>query len=155
MTEDWRGVGWAFPLQLAPRPEPPIAAAERTPAPPGPDVPDHAIALSAYDLSIRESILLIVGTSRGERVMRPDFGCGLHDLVFSSNDSVTAARVSHEIREALVEWEPRAEVLSIDVGADPAEAAKLLISIEYRVRATNNIFNLVYPFYLESSGVRP
>jgi phage baseplate assembly protein W len=131
-TENFKGVGWAFPV----------------------NVDDLGrMDLSRLDDSIRESILLIVGTARGERLMRPTFGCGIHDLVFAPNDATTAALVSFEVREALIDWEPRIEVLNVQITQDPEEGNKLLINLQYRVRSTNNVFNLVYPFYLERSGV--
>jgi Bacteriophage baseplate protein W len=112
------------------------------------------VELAREERSIRESILLIVGTARGERVMRPDFGCGLHELVFEPNDSMTAARASSEVRESLIDWEPRIDVLDVSVTADGVERNKLLISVDYRIRRTNSVFNLVYPFYLESAGAQ-
>jgi phage baseplate assembly protein W len=154
-SDDFRGAGWAFPVQVAPRPAVEERPGEALPQPPVDLEPDHAIALSRYDQAVRESILLILGTARGERVMRPDFGCGIHDLVFATNDSVTAARVSHEIRESMIEWEPRAETVTIDVAPDPADESRLVISLVYRVRATNNVFNLVYPFYLQVGELAP
>jgi phage baseplate assembly protein W len=134
-TENFKGVGWAFPVKVD-------------------DQDDRRrIALSRLDDSIRQSILLIVGTARGERLMRPTFGCGIHDLVFAPNDATTAALVSFEVRETLIDWEPRIEVLNVQITQDPEEGNKLLINLQYRVRSTNNVFNLVYPFYLERSGV--
>lgn len=106
------------------------------------------IALAAYEESVRQSIWLILGTARGERVMRPDFGCGMHDLVFSVNSPGTASRVAGEVRLALIRWEPRIDLLDIQVNS-AANGTTLLIRIDYRVRSTNNVFNLVYPFYLE------
>jgi len=138
-VDDFRGVGWAFP----------VAADE------GRDDPARKgrIAMSRLDQSIRESILLIIGTAKGERLMRPAFGCGIHDLVFAPNDATTAALLTYEVREALVDWEPRVEVLDIQATPDPEEGDKLLINLRYKVRQTNNVFNLVYPFYLERSRV--
>jgi hypothetical protein len=92
---------------------------------------------------------MILGTARGERVMRPDFGCGIHDLVFAVNNATTAGRVVGEVRQALIQWEPRIDVLDVTASPDATEPNRLLIEIEYRVRATNSRFNLVYPFYLE------
>jgi hypothetical protein len=103
---------------------------------------------AAYEESVRQSIWIILGTAKGERVMRPDFGCGIYDLVFEVNSAATAARVSHAVREALLFFEPRIDV--IDVAVRP-EGEVMLISIDYEVRATDNVFNLVYPFYLERS----
>jgi uncharacterized protein len=153
MTEAFLGIGWAFPVELVPR-EPvgePIAPAPL--AAMSGDAPGR-VALSREERLIRESILLIIGTARGERVMRPTFGCGLHDLVYETNDSMTAARACLEIRESLIDWEPRVEVLDVSAAPDPVEGDKLLISLEYRVRRTNNVFNLVYPFYLQLGGAQ-
>ena len=80
--------------------------------------------------------------------MRPDFGCGIHDLVFGVNSADTAGRVASEVRGALLRWEPRIDVLDTEMSVG-GTGEVLLIRIEYRVRATNNVFNLVYPFYLE------
>ncbi|HEX8291444.1 MAG TPA: GPW/gp25 family protein [Pyrinomonadaceae bacterium] len=109
------------------------------------------LAVAAYEESVRQSIWLILGTAKGERVMRPDFGCGIYDMVFGVNSSTTAAEAAEEVRDALVSFEPRIDVLDIDVS--PAGGGEVLyISIDYQVRATNTVFNLVYPFYLEGSA---
>lgn len=124
------GVGWAFPVRRE----------------------GEGIATSAYEEAIRDSVWIILGTAPGERMMRPDFGCGIHDLVFATTGATTLGRVIREVRDALVRWEPRIEVLAVDAAPDPALPARLLIRIDYRVRTTNNQFNLVYPFYLERSA---
>ncbi len=108
----------------------------------------NCVDASTGDENIRESIWIILATSPGERVMRPRFGCGLHDLVFSLNDASTLGRVKQDVWDALVLWEPRIEVLDVDVEVK-GWGEVLLINIHYRVRTTNNHFNLVYPFYLE------
>jgi hypothetical protein len=123
------GIGWNFPI--------------------GQDG-GHQIALTADgEESVRQSIWTILATSPGERVMRPDFGCGLHDLVFGVNNAATATAVARAVREALAVWEPRIDVLDVSAMPDPAQANVLAIDISYRVRSTNSRFNLVYPFYLE------
>lgn len=81
-------------------------------------------------------------------MMRPDFGCGIHDLVFDPINAGTVALVDNSVREALLFFEPRIDVLNIDVSDKEAGQGKLLISIDYLVRATNSEFNLVFPFYL-------
>lgn len=129
---EFLGVGWAFPIAT--------------------DAEDH-IQLAQLEESVRQSIFLIIGTAKGERLMHPTFGCGIHELVFAPNDTTTAALISYEVREALVDWEPRIQVLEVQVTQDRTEAQKLLVYLQYRVRSTNNVFNLVYPFYLERSGV--
>jgi phage baseplate assembly protein W len=112
--------------------------------------PDGSIKLSEYEESVRESIWIVLGTSRGERVMRPHFGCGIYDLIFEVNSASTAGRVAQEVKDALLYFEPRIDVLDVQVQSNGSEGV-LLISIDYQVRATNNVFNLVYPFYLERS----
>jgi Bacteriophage baseplate protein W len=151
MSEAFLGIGWAFPVETAPReaPDEPSTTAE-TPLPED----EGRVALSREERSIRESIMLILTTARGERVMRPTFGSGLHELVYEPNDSMTAARASLEIRESLIDWEPRIEVLEVRAAADPVEPEKLLLTLDYRVRRTNNVFNLVYPFYLRTAGAQ-
>ena len=127
MAKPFLGVGWAFPVDAT---------------------DDGAIRLAAYEESVRQAIWIVLGTAKGERVMRPDFGCGIYDLVFEVNSASTAGRVAQEVQDALLYFEPRIDLLNVQVQTgDSAEV--LMISIEYQVRATNNIFNLVYPFYLE------
>lgn len=126
MEGDFLGRGWAFPLGV-----------------------DHrgGVALSAGEADIEQSIRIILETAPGERVMRPEFGCGLHRLVFAPNSPTMADLVSYHIREALGRWEPRIEVERVDVAPDPQRDAVLQISILYRIRSTNDLRNLVYPFY--------
>lgn len=81
--------------------------------------------------------------------MRPDFGCGIHDRVFSPNSSGTIGEIVNDVRESLTEWEPRIDLLNIDTNPDEDNPNVLLIRVHYQVRTTNNIFNLVYPFYLQ------
>jgi uncharacterized protein len=128
------GTGWRFPVKA-------IAAGENAAG---------AIARAEYEDSVRQSIWIILATAKGERVMRPDFGCGIYDLVFEINSAATAAKVSNAVREALLFFEPRIDVIDVDVRRGD-ENEVMLISIDYEVRATNNVFNLVYPFYLERS----
>ena len=128
MTSELLGVGWKLPVQL--------------------DNQGHVV-MAAYEDSIREAIWMILGTARGERVMRPGFGCGIHDVVFAVNNASTAGRVASEVRDALIRSEPRIDLDEVTASPHPTKANQLLIEINYRVRATNNRFNLVYPFYLE------
>lgn len=106
------------------------------------------VALSEFEQNIDESIHLILGTAPGERVMRPDFGCRIHDYVFHPNNAATAALVSFYVREALVKWEPRIEEVSVSSAPDAGAENVLRVDISYRVRRTNTTRNLVYPFYL-------
>jgi phage baseplate assembly protein W len=130
--KDWLGRGWSYPVQI-------------DPAQGGP-------AYVEYEDDIRQSIIIILGTSPGERVMRPNFGCGIHDLVYDVIDTAMLTRVETSVRDALIGYEARIEVTS--VRADPLLAAdgQLLIELEYRVRRTNQIGNLVYPFYFREGG---
>jgi phage baseplate assembly protein W len=107
------------------------------------------LALATDELSVRQSIEIILSTSKGERVMRPDFGCDLNKLLFAPNNGATRALAEFEVTEALRTWEPRIEVLDVSVQAGGENGEQLLIDIDYRVRSTDNRFNLVYPFYLD------
>jgi phage baseplate assembly protein W len=111
----------------------------------------NGVATAQYEESVRQAIWIILGTSKGERVMRPDFGCGIYDLVFEVNSATTSGKVAQAVREALLVQEPRIDVRNVQVEAQD-RGATLLIEIEYEVRATNNVFNLVYPYYLERSA---
>ena len=130
MAKPFLGVGTGFPLTLDPT--------------------TGALLRAEYEESVRQAILIILGTAKGERVMRPDFGCGIHDLVFANVNVATIGRVDREVREALLRLEPRIVVTSVDVRAGDT-ANVLLIDIDYEVRATNTAFNLVYPFYLQQA----
>ena len=123
------GVGWAFPVES-------VAAQER-------------FALAEHEESIRQAIRIILSTAKGERVMRPDFGCGLYELVFDPNNAATRGMAEYYVSEALRLWEPRIEMLEVTATAGGEQGEMLLISIDYRVRTTDNRFNLVYPFYLD------
>jgi len=107
------------------------------------------IAMRSLEDQVRQSILLILRTGRGERVMRPDFGAGLEQMVFAPLTATTAALAEHQAREALVRFEPRIEVLSLIARIDPTQVGVLLLDLTYRVRRTDTTFNLVYPFYVE------
>ena len=106
------------------------------------------LALARGDDDVREAICIILGTAPGERPMRPEFGCGIHDHVFEAVDAYTLGRLDREIRLALDRWEPRIEVRDIDFDVAGAGRGELLIGLSYVLRATNDVRNLVYPFYL-------
>jgi uncharacterized protein len=133
MARDYLGVGWCFPVTLQE---------------PNPGSSKITITTAEYEESVRQSIWIILGTAKGERVMRPEFGCGIYDLVFEVNDASTAGRIMEAVREALLAFEPRIDLKDVQVTVEQ-DRENLLINIEYEVRATNNAFNLVYPFYLE------
>jgi hypothetical protein len=106
------------------------------------------LALVAGNDDVSEAITIILGTAPGERPMRPEFGCGIHDYIFETMDAYTMARLEQEIRIALDRWEPRIDVLDVDFNLDHADQGELLIDIGYALRGTNDLRNLVYPFYL-------
>ena len=113
----------------------------RLDAPPGEPVglvldPSGAIDTVADDEAVRQSLLMLISTRPGERVMRPEYGCDLHRLVFSPNDDTTAGLAIHFVRQAVERWEPRVEILRVDANRDPYEATRLAIVLDYRVRAT-------------------
>ncbi|WP_377188349.1 GPW/gp25 family protein [Ruegeria meonggei] len=101
---------------------------------------------------IAEAVYLIIATSKGSRVMRPDFGCGIHDMTLSSPDSQTRTRIKAEIKEALRRFEARIDVTGVDVSGDNDVNGKLRISVDYRVRTTNQRGNIVYPFYFREGA---
>lgn len=101
---------------------------------------------------IQQSVMVILGTAQGERVMRPEFGSRLRELVFAPLNSSTKSLVASAVTEALVKWEPRVDVLGVQAGEQAADPGTLIVNVEYRVRATNSVFNLVYPFYLREGG---
>ena len=127
MTNPIIGRGWHFPPTLDER---------------------GTVALVSDDDEIKQSIHIILSTAPGQRVMRPDFGCRIHELVFAPNNATTAGMATQYVTEALGRWEPRIELQQVDVAPDPSNPARLAISIEYRISATHSNRSLVYPFYL-------
>lgn len=127
MSDEFLGTGWEFPVGT-----------------------DHTgdVAVSSGEQDIEEAIRIILGTAKGERVMRPDFGCDIHDHVYATVTPATLNMIESSVREALVRWEPRIDIERIDARAADAEPNKVLIEIEYYVRTTNSLSNMVYPFYL-------
>jgi hypothetical protein len=88
--------------------------------------------------SVRQSVLLLLTTRPGERLMRPTYGCDLGALVFSPNDDTTATIAVHHVRRALERWEPRIDIIKLDAGRDPHDPAVLIITLEYQVRTTRS-----------------
>jgi phage baseplate assembly protein W len=127
MPEDIVGHGWAFPLKIDPQ---------------------GGIALTGERDELEQSILIILGTNIGTRVMRPTFGSRLHELIFAPNNSHTAAQARRFVEEALGMWEPRIQVQDVDVRPHPDQDNCLVIDIIYQVKATRDKRSLVYPFYL-------
>lgn len=128
MTRDFLGRGWRFPVGTDSK---------------------RDVRLSAEERDVEESIRIILGTAKGERVMRPDFGCNIHDYVFASVNASTLALIETGIREALLRWEPRIAVESVEALADRTERGRLEIRIDYRIRSSDSERNLVYPFYVD------
>src|SRR5947208_6251052 len=127
MRDEFIGAGWAFPL--------------RTDA-------TGSIALVHGEREIVESIRLILATAPGERPMRPEFGCAIHDLVFAPADAATAGQIAYAVRVALERWETRIELTDVVVGFEAVDKGMLLIDIRYALRGSNDPRNLVFPFYV-------
>ncbi|THE64847.1 baseplate protein [Salinadaptatus halalkaliphilus] len=127
MAEEFLGTGWQYPVTT-----------------------DHRgdIETSDAEEDIRESIRIILGTAKGERVMRPEFGCDIHDHVYSAASPATLNLIESSIREALVRWEPRIDIENIDATTANDDPNRILIEIEYYVRTTNSLSNMVYPFHI-------
>jgi phage baseplate assembly protein W len=126
------GTGWRFPVK--------------------PDASGRLRYVTGED-EIRQSIWVVLTTAKGERQMRELFGCGIHDLVFDANTAALHGLVQEHVRDALVRWEPRIDVLDVRAESPPEQRNMLLVHVDYRIRANNAIFNLVYPFFLfEGTG---
>lgn len=108
------------------------------------------VASSAYEENIRESIFIILGTAPGERIKRPEFGCEIHELMFSPNNPTTASLAEHYCEEALIKWEPRIEDVRASATPNKDQPNRLDIRISYVVAETNDERNVVYPFYLRT-----
>lgn len=132
MNRNILGKGWAFPI--------------------GNDV-RGGIAYSSYEKSVEESIRIILGTTPGERIMRPDFGCKINEMVFAPNSSRTISLAVRYIEEAIVKWEPRVILKKVTGEVDEQNPACIHIHIDYEIRSVNTFFNMVYPFYLERGEV--
>jgi phage baseplate assembly protein W len=123
---DFLGVGWAFPVGVDQR---------------------GRIGLARQGQDIEQAIRMIILTPKGQRVMRPEFGCHIHELLFEANDGATAALASRYVGEALGMWEPRIEVMDVTAAPDPHDNSRLLIEVVYQIKATNDTRSLVFPFY--------
>src|SRR4051812_19213699 len=119
MIDDFFGRGWPFPVR---------------------PTPSGALPLTGGEARVRQSILIILGTAPGERAMRPDFGCGIHDLVHLPNTAALRGLTEQRVREALTRWEPRVDVLDVRAETPPEARNYLLIRIDYRLRANNSTF---------------
>lgn len=127
MSEAFIGQGWAFPVRVG---------------------SSGGIDLVAREREVEEAMRLIIGTAYGERPMRPEFGCAIHDYVFSPADATTAGRISYEVRASLQRWEPRVDVERVAVTIDDEDPSTLYIDISYTIRGSNDPRNLVFPFYV-------
>lgn len=125
------GKGWRFPIKPS---------------------SEGRLAFAAGPEKVEQSIFLILNTALGERVMRPTFGAGLHDYVFRPNDVATRGALALRVRDALLEWEPRIDVLDVRAEQDIDVPQQVIIRIDYRIRSTNALYNLVYPFSLSEAG---
>lgn len=130
--KEFLGRGWGMPVAIDPR--------------------TGHVAYAEYEEDIRQAIRIILETAPGERVMRPNFGCGIHDLVFTALDSTTLRRIRSQVEEALQRYEARIELITVNVDDAASAEGKLLVEIEYRVRRTNQVGNLVFPFYFREGG---
>ena len=109
--------------------------------------PRGALSLAQGEEDIKQAIGIILGTAPGERPMRPEFGCAANELVFGGADATTAGRLAHEVRRALDRWEPRIDVHEVVTTIDPERRDRLYVSVGYSIRGTNDVRNLVHPFY--------
>lgn len=125
------GSGFAFPMQIDA-----LGGAE----------------LTSDDENIRQSMMCIIGTAPGERMMRPTFGCAIHDILFEPNTAVTAAKIEYEVKRSLTEFEPRIGDVEVSAKPDDSEQSRMNVTISYTIRKTNTKANLVYPFYLRKEG---
>jgi phage baseplate assembly protein W len=127
MDVDFVGAGWSFPL--------------------GTDA-TNGVGLVRGEREIEQAIRLILGTACGERPMRPEFGCRIHDHVFGPATSATAGQIAYDVRIALERWEPRIELLDVSVSFEALESGTVYVDVGYRVRGSNDPRNLVFPFYV-------
>lgn len=134
MGEQFVGSGWAFPMRTGPA---------------------GGFALVSGEREIEEAMRLVLATAPGERPMRPEFGCAIHDLVFAPVNDRTIGRIRYEVHTCLDRWEPRIKVEAVEVTVDEADSAVLYIDVRYSIRGTNNPRSLVFPFYVIPSHESP
>ncbi len=131
-NKSFLGVGWSYPL---------AAVAGQT-------------AMAVYEEDVRQAILIVLLTNPGERIMRPSFGAGLKNFVFEPISFTTMSTIAQRVEDALIDWEPRIDVISVTVTPDTHDPATLNLDIVYRVRSTNNVGNIVYPFFLGEGSAK-
>jgi len=127
MPREFLGSGWKFPVRVNAR---------------------GGFSYSQHEQNIEEAIWIILSTAKGERVMEPNFGCGIQEFVFAPNNPATRGAIIFEVQKSLAEFEARIDVDSVRVETFPESDNRLLVYVDYRVRSTNAKRNLVYPFYL-------
>lgn len=123
---DFLGTGWAFPVR--------VDATGR-------------VATARHEQDIEQAMVMILLSPKGQRVLRPEFGCRIHELIFAPNDTTTAGLAAYYVEEALARWEPRIAVQHVDVSPDVDAPERMLILVDYTIKATNDRRSLVYPFY--------
>ncbi|MCB9686746.1 MAG: GPW/gp25 family protein [Alphaproteobacteria bacterium] len=120
MEKEFLGRGWRFPF--------------------GFQASNGAVAMSEYEANIRECVTIILGTRPGERQMMPDFGCRIHELMFSPDTRATSSLIAHYVEEALIRWEPRVEVTKVD--AFPDRTGGIRVLVHYRIKSTEELQEL-------------
>lgn len=130
MKKTFLGNGWKFPVGLK----------------------EGAFEMVSDDEDIKEAILIVLNTAPGERVMRPEFGCGIQNYVFSVINSSNLVMIENEVKRSLTLYEPRIELQEVKAEVDESEDGRLIVSIDYTVKSSNSRYNMVYPFYMTERG---
>jgi len=131
MERPFLGRGWSFPTQL--------------------DESGRIVPV-AGEAAVEQSVRLILSTAVGERIMRADFGCGLHGRIFAPGTTEATGQLIGDIRSAIAKWEHRAELVDLSIGVDPADQSKRFIELTIQIKGTNSRFNYVYPFYTDGGA---
>ncbi len=130
--KEFLGQGMAYPLHVNPRGE---------------------LALAKGEEDIHQAILIILQTRPGERVRRPEFGCGVQDVIFEPRTAATKELLAYNVRKALVQWEPRIELQRVNVQDDPGIDGGVLVEIKYTIKSSYDERSIIYPFYLMGEEV--
>ncbi len=136
--QDLIGVGWRYPVRFDLASGEPGAVIDRG---------RGGIAFAREERDIEQAIFIILSTARGERRMRPTFGCDIHKLVFAPINPTTLGLMHQYVADALAMWEPRIDVEVLDLAPNP-DAGRVDIEIQYTIRSTKDERTLVYPFYV-------
>jgi uncharacterized protein len=129
-ASDFIGIGFKFPIKVNPR---------------------GGLSWSGGADRIADAIWIVLATAPGERVMRPTFGAGMQNHVFDPNSPVARTQLAATISDALTRWEPRISLVRVDVQQGD-EPSLVNVSIDYTIRTTNELFNLVFPFYVQEGA---